>query len=252
MSLVTFARRVAVVSGGAGGIGSAVAARLAGLGAGVLIGDVDLPAAEKVAGEINDSGGAGRAVGARLDVTRPQDWAAAVLLARRRFGIPDVLVNNAGVLGLDGLEQQSDEDWSRVVDVTQRGTWLGIKTLAPIMRVHGGGAIVNVSSVFARVGSHGAFAYHAAKGAVDAMTRAAALELAPMNIRVNAVLPGLVDTAMSDTLPDEFVTAFVERTPFRRMARPAEIADAVAFLASEASTFITGADLVVDGGYTIQ
>jgi len=252
MALVTLTRRVALVSGGAGGIGAAIAARFAELGAGVLVGDVDLSGAEKIAAEINDAGGAGRAVGTRLDVTEPKDWDAAIRLARRRFGIPDILVNNAGVLSVAGLAEQTDQEWASVVDVAQRGTWLGIRAVIPAMRTGGGGAIVNVSSVFARVGSHGAFAYHAAKGAVCAMTKAAALELAPMKIRVNAVLPGLVDTAMTDALPAGFVEEFTARTPLGRVARAAEIADTVAFLASDAATFMTGADLVVDGGYTIQ
>jgi NAD(P)-dependent dehydrogenase (short-subunit alcohol dehydrogenase family) len=163
-----------------------------------------------------------------------------------------VLVNNAGVLGVHGLPGVSEAEWQRVVDVNQRGTWLGMQLVAPLIGLAGGGAIVNVSSVMGLVGTGAAFAYSAAKGAVRAMTRAAAVELAGQRVRVNAVYPGLVRSRMTEGLPEGFVTEFVAATPLRRRATVEEIARAVLFLASDDASYITGAELTVDGGYTAR
>jgi NAD(P)-dependent dehydrogenase (short-subunit alcohol dehydrogenase family) len=246
-------RRVAVITGGAGGIGRAVATVLAAEGAGVLVTDLDVQACETVAKEINDAASAGRAAGCRLDVTDAASWDEALRVARRRFGYPNILVNNAGVMETDRLDEIQEGAWSRAVDVSQRGTWLGMRAIVPLMDfAGGGGAIVNISSVFGIVGSPVAFAYHAAKGAVRAMTRAAAVELAPHGIRVNAVCPGVVDTAMTARLPEEWLDELMTGTPLGRLANPDEIAHAVAFLAGERASYITGAELVVDGGYTAK
>lgn len=244
--------RVAIVTGGAGGIGAVVAELLVAEGAGVLVTDVDSERCEELAAKLNIGHPAGRAVGCRLDVTRAQDWATAVRLARRRFGYPDILVNNAATVGIHGLQGVTGEEWSRVVDVCQSGTWLGMQACLPCMQLAGGGAIVNVASVFGLVGSGAAFAYHAAKGAVRAMTTAAAVEFAAQNIRVNAVFPGLVSTPMTEHLPAQFVADFVGATPMGRKATPEEVANAVLFLASAESSYVTGAELVVDGGYTAR
>jgi NAD(P)-dependent dehydrogenase (short-subunit alcohol dehydrogenase family) len=229
-----------------------VAELLVAAGAGVLVTDTDGARCDEVAAKLNIGSPAGRAVGCRLDVTRSQDWAVAIRLARRRFGYPDILVNNAGTLGIHGLQGVTGEEWARVVDVCQSGTWLGMQACVPTMQLAGGGAIVNVASVFGLVGSGAAFAYHAAKGAVRAMTTAAAVEFAAQQIRVNAVFPGLVGTQMTEHLPAQFVDDFVDATPMGRKATPEEIAHAVLFLVSDEASYITGAELVVDGGYTAR
>jgi NAD(P)-dependent dehydrogenase (short-subunit alcohol dehydrogenase family) len=244
--------RVAIVTGAAGGIGATIAESLVEAGAGVLVTDTDRGRCVELAAKLNIGAPLGRAVGCGLDVTRAEDWAAGVRLARRRFGYPDILVNNAGTLGIHGLQGVSAQEWARVIDVCQTGTMLGLQACVPCMQLAGGGAVVNVASVFGLIGSGAAFAYHAAKGAVRAMTTAAAVEFAAQQIRVNAVFPGLVATPMTDHLPAGFVDDFVAATPMGRKASPTEIADAVLFLVSDEASYITGAELVVDGGYTAR
>ena len=246
------AGKVAIVSGAAGGIGRAIAELFVAEGAGVVLGDLDRDGCGALAERLNVPGAAGHAVAHRLDVTDRAGWAAAVRVARRRFGHPTICVNNAGTVGLHGLEGVTDDEWTRVIEVCQRGTLLGMQATVPGMHLSGGGSVVNVASVFGLVGSGAAFAYHAAKGAVRAMTTAAAVELAAARIRVNAVYPGVVDTAMTSGLPAGFVDELVRATPMGRPARADEVARAVLFLASDESSYITGTELAVDGGYTAR
>lgn len=244
--------RVAIVTGAAGGIGQAVAAVLAAEGAGVVLTDLDAEACTAAMKDITENDPAARVVSYALDVRRSEDWQRVLRTTRRRFGYPSTLVNNAGILDLNGLASTSEQDWSKVVDVCQRGTWLGMRTLAPCLGLSGHGAIVNIGSVLGLVGTGAAFAYSAAKGAVRAMTLSAAVELAPQGVRVNAVYPGMVRTPMTTRLPEEFVDEFVAATPLGRTATPDEVARAVLYLASDDASYVTGAELTVDGGYSAR
>ena len=239
--------RSALVTGAGGAIGQAVARVLVDAGAGVVLGDLELSGCERVAESLK--GCRGRAVAVQHDVTDSASWSALLRTGRRVFGYPAILVNCAGVLDLQSLEAISEQDWSRVIDVNQRGTWLGMRALAPAMRIAGGGVIVNISSVFGTVGTGAAFAYHASKGAVQAMTKAAAVELAPYGIRVNGVAPGLVASRMSDALPDTYRDRHIEATPLKRLGTSDDVAWAVHYLVSDRASFVTGAEIVVDGGY---
>jgi NAD(P)-dependent dehydrogenase (short-subunit alcohol dehydrogenase family) len=243
--------KVALISGGARGQGAAEARLFAGEGAKVVIGDVRDDLLKQTADAINaKAANAARAV--RLDVTRAADWRAAVDLCDREFGGLDILVNNAGIANMKGLEQTSEEEWDAVVNVNQKGVWLGMKSAIPAMRKRGGGSIINISSIFGLIGSGGSTAYHGSKGAVRLLTKAAAVQYAPEKIRVNSIHPGLIYTPMVEealtTQAD--LDPIIKLTPMGRGAKPEEVGMCVLFLASDESSYVTGAELVVDGGYS--
>ncbi len=235
---------MALITGGARGQGASHAERLADEGAVVICGDVLDEAGEETCDRL---GALGLAVRYRhLDVTSPADWAAAIDEIRTRHGRLDVLVNNAGIIHVNPLTDERLDDWNRTLAVNTTGPLLGIQTAVPVMRATGGGSIINVASIFGIAGAEGYVAYTASKGALIAMTKTAALELAVDRIRVNAVCPGGVSTPMNADEPEGGV---VPLTPWGRRADVREISGAVAFLASDDSVFMTGAELVVDGGY---
>ncbi|WP_303811796.1 SDR family NAD(P)-dependent oxidoreductase [Sandarakinorhabdus limnophila] len=248
--------KVALVTGAASGLGAATARRLAKDGAAVLLTDRDL-AGEDIAASITAAGG--QAAFRLHDVTSHPDWAATVEHAVHDFGRLDILVNNAGVAGgRHELMDHSYDAWRQILAVNLDGVFLGLRHAGPRIAASGGGSVINLSSILGKVGMAGAAAYCASKGGVTLLTKAAALEWAPLGIRVNSVHPGFIDTPMvSNALADredgnEMRVALMNAHPIGRFGVPREIADAIAFLASDDASFITGAELVVDGGFTAQ
>ena len=242
--------KVALISGAARGQGAAETRLFVGEGARVVIGDVLDGEAQKLAGEVNQKAGARVALPIRLDVTRAEDWRAAVAACEREFGGLDVLVNNAGILNVKGISDTNEEEWDAVINVNQKGVWLGIKNAVPAMKKRGGGSIINISSIYGLIGSGGSAAYHASKGAVRLLTKTAAVEYARDNIRVNSVHPGVIKTPMVDIFADKDLDAIAALAPMKRAARPEEVGYVVLFLATDEASFVTGAEYAVDGGYT--
>ena len=246
--------KVAIVSGGASGIGEATSRLFAAEGASVVIADVDDKRGPALESDIRDDGG--EAAFIKLDVTDEDQWRAVVAETVARFGKLDIVVNNAGISapGRPPTEQQTVEGWDAVMAVNARGVFLGTKHAIPEMRKAGGGSIINISSIYGNVGSKGGTAYHASKGAVRAFSKAAAIQYADVNIRVNSVHPGFVDTPMTDGLHSQpgVREERVARTPLGRMGVPEDIAYGILYLASDESGFVTGSELVIDGGMTAQ
>lgn len=234
--------KVALISGGARGMGAAHARALAAEGAKIVIGDILDADGAKLADEL----GPDTARFVRLDVTQAQDWQAAVHSAIEEFGSLNVLVNNAGIAKYNTLENFDIAAWQQVLDVNLTGTMLGMQAAVAPMKSAGGGSIVNISSVEGMRGTAGLHGYVASKWAVRGLAKAAAVELAPHNIRINSVLPGLIRTRMTIAIPDDSL-----QIPLGRGASSAEVSTAVVFLASDESAYMTGADLVIDGGLSV-
>lgn len=245
--------KVAIVTGSATGQGEAEARLFADEGAKVLVADVNLAAAQKVADEINAKNpDSARAV--LLDVAKEADWAQAMQAAQDTFGPVTILVNNAGILAPATYDILTREHWSRTMDVNAWGQMLGMKSVIPGMKQAGIGSIVNISSL-AVVNACGRFtAYTASKGAVDAVTRAAAIELAGFNIRVNSIAPGVILTSMvEEAFPTEQAMGDAAAVqPLRRLGRPIDVAYLALYLASDEAYFTTGATHVIDGGLSVM
>jgi NAD(P)-dependent dehydrogenase (short-subunit alcohol dehydrogenase family) len=247
------ANKIALVTGAASGLGAETARRLAAEGALVMLTDRE-PAVADIAAAIGD-----RADYAIHDVAIEADWEAVVARTTERFGRLGILVNNAGVAGgnLD-LLTHSLEAWRQILSINLDGVFLGLRHCGPVMAAKGGGSIINLSSILGKVGLPGAAAYCASKGGVTLLTKAAALEWAPLSIRVNSVHPGFIDTPMvSGALHaaengNEMRDMLIAAHPMARFGAPREIADTIVFLASDESSFMTGAEIVVDGGYTAR
>jgi len=245
--------KVAIVSGGARGIGAAITKILAQEGAKVVIGDVLEEAGQKTAAEINAAGG--ECIFVKLDVTSEADWDNVVGEATRRFDKLDILVNNAGITSRGKIEDISADDWTRVMDVNVKGGFLGTKMSIPKMRANGGGSIVNISSgaaIAPQPNTSGA--YSASKGAVRIFTKSTAIQYAAENIRCNSVHPGPVETDMLNLSRegDSELADMKARVPLGRFGKAEDIAYGVLYLASDESSFVTGSELVIDGGRTAQ
>jgi len=237
--------KVAIVSGGARGQGEAHVRLFVEEGARVVFGDVLDAEGAAVAKDVGDN-----AVYQHLDVTQASDWEVIVKTAEARFGHVNVLINNAGILKLGLLESVSLEEYLSVINVNQVGCFLGMQAVIPSMKAAGGGSIVNTSSTSGFVGTFGLVAYTASKFAVRGMTKVAAMELGHSNIRVNSVHPGGVDTAMvhGPEFDDLDQDAIYKSMPVPRVGQPEEIAKMMLFLASDDSSFSTGAEFIADGG----
>lgn len=252
--------KVALISGGARGMGAEEARLFAQEGAKVVIGDVLDEEGSKTEAEINETGG--EALFVTLDVTQEESWRGAVEAAVARFGTLNVLVNNAGIGGVRSgeerpilLEDAPVEDWDLVMDVNAKGVFLGTKHVIPAMRAAGGGSIINISSmagIVALPGSSGSGAYNASKGAVRLLTKFTAIQYASEGIRCNSVHPGWIDTPMTESAmaDPERRAQWMEYTPLGRIGVPRDIANGVLFLASDESSYMTGSELVIDGGVT--
>jgi len=248
--------RIAIVTGGAAGIGQATARLFANEGAHVVVLDKDGAGAESVAAEITERGGT--AAARTTDVSRADEAEAAVAFAVERFGTVDVLVNNAGIELKRPVEETTEEEWDRVLAVNLKSVFLMSKNVIGIMKAKRRGAIVNNSSVGYFIAAPNSAAYGASKAGMMALTRGMALELSPFNIRVNAVCPGVIDTPMNERNlmraddPDAMRRSWFEVTPLNRLGRPEDVANAMLFLACDESDFITGTPLIIDGGRTAQ
>ena len=243
--------KVALISGAARGMGAVEARMLAAEVAAVVVADLLDEAGQAVAAEIAESGG--QALYVHLDVTDEAAWQRAVEVATDRFGKLDVLVNNAGIVRTERVLETTERIWDDVMSVNAKGVFLGTKAAIPAMRAAGGGSIVNISSSAGLTGSTQNAAYHASKGAVRIFTKAAAIQYAQYNIRVNSVHPGMIDTDMlAASRVGDVLEQRLSVTPLARIGRPEEIAYGVLYLASDESSFVTGSELVIDGGRTAQ
>ena len=243
--------KVALISGGARGMGAVEAVLFAEEGARVVIGDVLEDEGRTVADSIPD----GNAAFIRLDVTSEDDWQAAVALAVQRYGKLDVLVNNAGVGATSMIEETTVAEWDRVMDINAKGVFLGTKYAIPEMRRAGGGSIINISSQLGLVGMDvSSPQYQASKGAVRLFTKSTAIQYAAEGIRANSVHPGPIVTPMTEgRRADPAVSELmVSRIPLGRYGESIEVAYGVLYLASDESSFVTGSELVIDGGWVAQ
>jgi len=241
--------KIAIVTGAARGMGAAHARQLIEQGASVMLTDV-----LDAEGQATTAALGPQARYLHHDVAKEADWQRIVAATEEAFGPVSVLVNNAGIVGYGRIESMQESDYRRVIDVNQVGVFLGMKTVFPSMMKAGGGSIINLSSVAGLVGAPYALAYTASKFAVRGMTKAAAVEFASHKIRVNSVHPGLIRTPMTKPTPESeaSVAQFIAATPLGRAGEPDEVASIVLWLASDESSFSTGAEFVVDGGLSCQ
>lgn len=238
--------KVALITGGANGMGAADARLFAQEGAAVVIADLADEAGEKLAAEICEQGG--QAIYIHLDVSKEEQWIAAVQKVKETFGKLHILVNNAGINGGQIIPLADLASWDKIYAVNVTGPMLGMKHFCRMMRDSGGGSIINIAST-AGTNAHWLAAYSSSKWALRGLSLSAALTLAPWGIRSNVVCPGIINTQLGNGLPPAALERFKQGNAIERMGEPEEIANAVLFLASDESGFITGQELCVDGGF---
>ena len=246
-----FEGKVAVVTGAGSGIGEAVALLLAQRGARVVATDIDEAAARKVAARIGEAGGEAAAM--QHDVASPEAAEEAVRLAEERFGALHLAVNNAGIGGeLNPVADYGIDAWRKVIDINLNGVFYGMKHQIPAIERAGGGAIANLASILGSVGTANSAAYTAAKHGVVGLTKAAALEYAKRNVRINSVGPGYIDTPLLESLDDDARSALIGLHPLGRLGTAEEVAELTLFLLSDRAAFVTGSYHLADGGYTAR
>jgi NAD(P)-dependent dehydrogenase (short-subunit alcohol dehydrogenase family) len=241
--------KVALITGAARGIGEAHAQLFAAEGAGIVVADVLVEQGEALVARLKGEGR--NAIFQKLDVTNEENWAAAISAAVTEFGKLTTLVNNAAIFNNSGLEATSLADWNALLAVNLTGYFLGAKTAMPELVRTGNGAIINISSVYGLIGTTGFTAYHASKGGVRMLSKASALEYAGKGVRVNSVYPGNTHTPAWDDLTDEERQALIAIVPMGGPAQAIDVAYGSLYLASDEAHFVTGAELVIDGGWTI-
>jgi 3-oxoacyl-[acyl-carrier protein] reductase len=243
--MALLAGRTAVVTGGAQGLGYAIAEQFVAEGARVILGDLDFDRTRAAADAL---GGSDVARAVRCDVTSGADVDALVAAAVEEFGSLDVMVNNAGITRDATLRKMTEQQFDEVIAVHLKGTWNGTRAAAAVMREQGSGAIVNMSSISGKVGLGGQTNYSAAKAGIVGLTKAAAKELAHLGVRVNAIAPGLIRSAMTEAMPQRIWDAKLAEVPMGRAGEPREVAAVALFLASDLSSYMTGTVLEVTGG----
>jgi NAD(P)-dependent dehydrogenase (short-subunit alcohol dehydrogenase family) len=245
--------KVALISGAARGQGACHARMMAQEGACVVLGDIVDDEGRQVAEAINAAGG--RATYVHLNVTREADWSAAVAKAEEVYGKLNVLVNNAGILIRSSIEETTEDDLDRIMAVNVKGVFMGVKHAIPAMRRAGGGSIINISSTAGLVGSPGeTAAYSATKGGVRLFTKSTAVQHAREQIRCNSIHPGPIETDMIRDMMEspDMLEKRMQRLPLKRIGKPEDISYGVIYLASDESSFVTGSELVIDGGTTAE
>ncbi len=244
--------KVALITGARRGMGKSHAIALAKQGAKVAVTDINQDDCQKVVDEIKSSGG--KAIAFKLDVSDKSEVDSVVAEIVKKFGQLDILINNAGIAQFKPFLELSEEDWDRTIDINLKGEFLCAQAAAKVMEKRKGGVIVNIASVAMGqqgIGMSNIAHYCASKGGIAAMTEALAVELAPFNIRVNAIAPGMIETPMIDVVKSDpkMLKAMLQRVPLKRVGRPEEVSELVVFLASDSSSYMTGAVVIIDGGW---